>query len=247
MDWPVRQTSDWNVIQPLDVRDGVLGEHLDALGSIVEALGGQVPILMTVFTPLSVAGQLAGSEEAMVALIREQPDAVHGALAAIAETFATFGKECLSTGASGLFFATTGWASYDRLTDEEYAEFGRPYDLEVLKALPEAEFHVLHVCRSNNMLHALADYLVAAFNWDTQDETNVWLKQGEKITGKAVIGGISHRTILAEGSPEQVAEEALWTLDIMEGTRWMLGPGCTYAAEVADANIRAIRDVIGSR
>ena len=246
-DWPVREASDWETLRPLDIREGVLGEQLEALGLIAEGLDGQVPFLMTVFTPLSVAGQLAGSEDAMLAFLRENPGPVHHALEVITETFSGYGTECLNAGAAGLFYATTRWATYDRLTDEQYAEFGRPYDLRLLSALPASEFHVLHVCGSNNMLPALADYPVAAFNWDAQDETNVWLKEGGKVTGKAVIGGVSHRSLLAEGSPEEVAGEASWTVDTMEGSQWMLGPGCTFPAEAPEANLRALRDAFGGR
>ena len=81
---------------------------------------------------------------------------------------------------------------------------------------------------------------------DSQDETNLWLREGAKITAKAVIGGVSHRTLLLEGSPEQVADEALWTRETMEGTRWLLGPGCTFSPEVPEANLRALGKAFNS-
>lgn len=246
-DWPIKEAEDWRSIEPLDVHRGVLAEQLEALGLIAKGLEGQVPFLMTVFTPLSVAGQLAGSDDAMMGYLRESPDLVHQALEAITETFSEFASECLGMGASGLFFATTGWARYDRLTEEEYAQLARPYDLRLLEALPSAEFNVLHVCGSNNMLPSLADYPVSAFNWDTQDETNVWLTEGQKVTGKSVIGGIAHRTLLLEANPKDIEEDAKWTVDLIEGTRWMLGPGCTIPPAVPEANLRALRDAFGRR
>jgi uroporphyrinogen decarboxylase len=247
VDWPVKNASDWEAIRPLDIHQGVLGEHLQALSIIADGLKGRVPFLMTVFTPLSIAAQLAGSEEAMMGHIRENPTQVHRTLEVITETFTGFAAECLKLGAGGLFYATTKWATYDRLTDNQYAEFGRPYDLRLLEALPAAEFHVLHVCGSNNMLPALTDYPVAAFNWDTQDETNIWLKEGRKITGKAAIGGIAHQTVLLDGTPEDVAGEVSWTVDSMEGTRWMLGTGCTFPPEVPERNLQALRNALGDR
>jgi uroporphyrinogen decarboxylase len=247
VDWPVKNASDWETIRPLDIHQGVLGEHLQAMGIIADGLEGRVPFLVTVFTPLSIAAQLAGSEEAMMLHIRENPTQVHRALEVITETFTGFAAECLKLGAGGLFYATTKWATYDRLTDDQYAEFGRPYDLRLLEALPAAEFHVLHVCGSNNMLPALTDYPVAAFNWDTQDETNIWLKEGRKITGKAAIGGVAHQTVLLDGTPEDVAGEVSWTVDSMEGTGWMLGTGCTFPPEVPEQNLQALRNALGDR
>ena len=247
IDWPVREAADWEAIEPLDVHAGVLGEQLEALRLIAKGLDGQVPFLMTVFTPLSVAGQLAGSEDAMSGHLEEHGPRVHRALEVITDTFAAFATECLGLGASGLFYATTRWGTYDRLTEAQYDEFGRPYDLRLLQALPEAELNVLHVCGSNNMLTALADYPVAAFNWDCLDETNVWLREGANVTGKAVVGGVPHRTTLLQGSPEEVVEEVLWTADAMQGARWMLGPGCTFSPDVPEANVRAVSRAFGAQ
>ena len=200
---------------------------------------------MTVFTPLAIAAQLVGSDDALAAHLEGSPEAVHRALDAIAETYAAFSTECLGLGASGIFLATTTWGSYDRLTDEEYDRFGRPYDLCVLEAVADADFNILHVCRSNNMLSALADYPVAAFNWDTQDDTNVWIKEGEKITGKAAIGGIFHRQDLVDATPQEVVGEIDWIVDALDGTHWMLGSGCTIRPETPAANLRALRDAVG--
>ncbi len=247
VDWPVKRPEDWQKVQPLDIQKGVLGEQLKALRLIADGLKGQVPFLMTVFTPLSIAGRLAGSEDAMVRHLQEHPRLVHQALEVITDTFARFARECLNIGASGLFYATTRWGTYDRLTQEQYNEFGRPYDLRLLQGLPPAEFHVLHVCGSNNMLLALRDYPVAAFNWDTQDETNVWLQEGQKLTGKCVVGGVSHRTLLLTGTPEEVAGEALWTKNTMGSTRWMLGPGCTFSHQAPEGNLDALRHAFDQR
>jgi len=71
-----------------------------------------------------------------------------------------------------IFFATTDWGSYDLLTDEEYSEFGRPYDLEVLKMAQGAKLNVLHVCKEHNMLFSLCDYPVDLVNWDATSSTN---------------------------------------------------------------------------
>jgi len=58
---------------------------------------------------------------------------VRAGLEAIAETTRRFVTECLAAGADGIFFATQ-MARPGLTTPEEYEEFGRPYDLEVLSA-----------------------------------------------------------------------------------------------------------------
>ncbi|MBI4233191.1 MAG: uroporphyrinogen decarboxylase [Chloroflexi bacterium] len=245
---PVKNPQDWERLQALDIHAGVLGEHLAALRSIARDLKGQVPFLMTVFTPLSIASRLAASEETFLQHLRGYPQQVQHALEIVTDTFARFSRACLEAGASGLFYATTAWATRDRLTEEEYARWARPYDLKLLRALPPAEFHLLHVCRDNNMLAALTDYPVAAFNWDARGRGNPSLREGKALlSSKAVIGGVSHRTLLAEGTPAQVAGEVASLRREMGATGWMLGPGCTFPPQTPEANVRAVRDALRSR
>ena len=224
----------------------MLGQHLRALGKIARGLDGEVLFVMTVFTPLSIAERLAESDEAMLGFVREQPELVHTALEAITDTFARFAKESIKVGASGIFFATTTWGTYDRLTDAEYAEFGRPYDLRILEAVEDAEFNILHVCKSHNMLRALADYPVAALNWDAQNDTNANLSEAREITGKTVIGGVSHRSKLPNGSPDNVKDEANGVAQMMGSAGWMLGPGCSISPESPQANVNALRIALNS-
>lgn len=245
-DWPVKKAADWDKIQPPDIHKGVLGQHLELLRLIAKGLKGQTPFIMTLFTPLSIAGRLTGSDEAMLKFMQEQPDTVHKVLDIVTETYTRFAKECLNIGAWGFFYATTHWGTYDRLTDAQYNEFGRPYDLKLLKSMSQGRFNVLHVCSSRNMLKALADYPVYAFNWDTQDPTNVWLKEGRQITGKAVIGGIGHKTTLVKGTPKQVADEVGKAKKELGNKGWMVGTGCTYPPEAPEANVMAARKAVES-
>jgi uroporphyrinogen decarboxylase len=202
---------------------------------------------MTVFTPLSIASRLAESEEAFLQHLREHPSKVMGTLEAVTETFIEFSRACLEAGASGLFYATTNWATRDRLTEEEYARWARPFDLKLLGALPPAPFHLLHVCREHNMLPLLADYPVAAFNWDARGAGNPSLKEGKALLGRrAAVGGVSHRTLLLTGTPSHVASEAVALHQEMGDAGWMLGPGCTFPPQAPEANLRALRGAMGS-
>lgn len=240
--WPVKDPWDWTRLIVLDVHQGALGQMLHAVRLIEAGLKRQVPWVMTIFTPLSVAGRLVASDQDMVQHLRQRPDAVHVALEVIAETFSQFASECLKRGASGIFLATTSWASRDLISEAEYQEFGRPYDLRVLEAASGAEINILHVCRGNNMLRLLADYPVAAFHWDATDSTNPNLAEGRELTGKAVMGGLDHKTFAAV-TPEQVLRQATKALRLTQGRGVMLSAGCTIPAETQEANLRALRQV----
>ena len=241
VDWPVKTSSDWNKIEPLNPRDGVLGQHLVLLNSISKNLNGEVPIIMTLFTPLSIAGRLAGTDASMKTQINENPKIIHQILDIITQTFIEFSEECLNAGATGLFYATTHWGTYNNMTDEEYNEFGRPYDLQLLNALPENLFNILHVCQSNNMLRSLSDYPVQAFNWDTKETSNLSMKEGYEITGKVVVGGLGQKSTLPNGKTSDVIAEVNDSRLEMGNKGWILGPGCTFSPETPEENLKILR------
>ena len=67
--------------------------------------------------------------------MREDGEALHAPSPPSAQTLAAYASACLDAGADGIFFATVDWATYDIATNEQYDEFGRPYDLPVLSAV----------------------------------------------------------------------------------------------------------------
>ena len=242
---PVKTPGDWQKLKVLDVNQGALKEQLDALELIARGLKGEVPFIMTVFTPMAIASRLIDSEDIFLQHLREHTDKVNQALEVITETFINFAKACMERGASGLFYATTAWATTDRLTGKEYLTYARPYDLRLLNGLSGAEFHVLHVCRKNNLLHTVKDYPVHAFSWDARGKGNLSLAEGKALVGgRAVIGGIAHDKNLIQASPAQLAAEISGMRVAMGDKGWMLGPGCTFPSETPEANLRAIRDAV---
>ena len=145
---PIKSVSDWGKIQPLNPLKGVLNEHLTSLNLIRKGLSGEVPFVMTIFTPLSIASRLVDSDETMLQYIRNHPKETHAALNSITESFRAYISECLNVGVDGIYLATTSWASSDLITSSEYLEFGRNYDLRLLDAAKEGVFNILHVCKS---------------------------------------------------------------------------------------------------
>ncbi|MBI4339385.1 MAG: hypothetical protein HY680_05480 [Chloroflexi bacterium] len=201
-----------------------------ALQAIKKELKSEAPFVMTVFNPISVAGRLVQSEDVLLGHLRQRPEVVHAALEAITETFRGYVAECLNAGADGIFFATTSWASHDLLNDQEYQEFGRPYDLRVLEAARDAQFNILHVCPSNNMLKSLANYPhVHAINWDDGDATNPNLSDARALTGRALLGGVSRDVLRRSSTPDAVAQQVRDAMRQTDGRGFMLGPSCSIS------------------
>lgn len=241
LDWPVRESGDWRRLRPLDLERGVLGEQLRALRQIRDGLAGEAHFIQTIFSPLSVAKYLVGNRSGPVLTsINDNPDALRVALDVIAETFAAYAQATLEAGASGIFFATTGWASADLLTEEHYRRFGREYDLRVLEAFAgKAPFNVLHNCGEHIYFDLLTDYPVEAISWSATVQGNPSLAEGKERTTKAVMGGVSEKTTLPDGTPEQVDEEVREAIKETGGRAVLIAPGCSIPPRTPVANLEA--------
>src|SRR5579885_3095928 len=78
-DRPIKKAADWERLKRLDLSHGAYGREQHAIRLIAEAVGREVPVLETVFSPLSVARTLAG-EQATVRYLREDHEALHHGL-----------------------------------------------------------------------------------------------------------------------------------------------------------------------
>jgi len=244
-DTPIKSASDWKRLRPLEPDRGVLAEQLRVLQLLNHAIGYEAYFLQTIFCPLGVARELVGNNEAVLQTIQEDRNAMHTALRAITETFTTFAIASLEQGASGIFYATNGWASAGMLTEDQYREFGEQYDLEFLDAIKSrSKWNVMHNCGSHIYFDLLAAYPVQAINWAATSEGNPDLHEGKMRSGKAVMGGISEKTILKSGSPDQVQEEVAKAFELTGKTHFLLAPGCAVSPETPVKNLEAIQRIL---
>lgn len=241
-DTPIHSASDWKRLRPLDPESGTLREQLHALQLINHAIGYDAYFVETIFCPLGVAKYLVGNKtEPVLQTIREDRAAMHAALRVITETFANFAIACLQQGASGIFYATNGWAREGLLTPDQYSEFGEQYDMEFLDAIKSrSRFNILHNCGSHIYFDLLATYPVQALSWAATLEGNPNLQEGKMRSGKAVMGGISEKSVLKNGTPSEVQEEVEKALELTGGRHFLLAPGCSIPPEVPARNLEAI-------
>jgi uroporphyrinogen decarboxylase len=243
----LHEPADLERVQQLDGTSGPWAEQLTALGMIGDGLKGEVPFVQTVFSPLSVLGRLADGRDRVLRWMADAPAPLHGALAAITETLASYARAVVNRGADGIFLPTTEWGTYDVLSDEQFATFSRPYDLRVLAAVGGAPFNILHVCRPNNMLQPLADYPVSAVNWADRASGNASLADAKAGLRQAVMGGVDERQTLLRGSPADVRAQVADAIGQTGGRGVLIAPGCSISPQTPPGNIRAAVDAVRSR
>ncbi len=242
----VNSPEDWERVEPMSPTAPPLDEHLQALKYIKEGLKGEMLFIHTVFSPLTIAAYLVGNDpQKLKRLLIEGGEAAHRALSAIADTFREHMLLCLEAGVSGFFYALSFGPQHDYMTDAEYNEFGRPYDLKVLEGAAEAGFNMLHICRSNINFDLVSDYPVHCYNWETDEPGNPGLGEVLEKAPGAVVGGLGSREPFAESTPQKLVEDTLKALRETSGKRHLLAGGCSQLMKlIPDENFTAIRDTV---
>jgi len=217
-----------------------------------EALKGSTPYVQTVFSPLSIAGRLAGGvfdtadeAAAIKRFIEENPDELHHGLSIITQTLADYSRESIRAGADGIFYTTTAYGTLDVFTEEECKTFGAPYDLAVLEVANQegATLNILHICRENIIFDFFSDYPVQIINYDSTSPRNPSLKEAMTRTEKALWGGMDQRVTLPKGPIEAIKDQVRDALEQTGGKRFILGPGCTNVYLTApDEHLMAMKD-----
>ncbi len=233
--YPVQHPDDWATIRPLPVDGGMLGMVVEAARLVVTELAGTVPVLQTVFSPLTVAHKLSGGR--VLADIEDYPERVEEALAAISTTMRALVRASLEAGAHGLFFATQ-CATADVMDAAKYTRWGRPWDLAVLAEAAGAPIVLLHLHGLQPHFDLVLDYPVNVLNWHDR-RAGPSLREGQQRSGRCVAGGIDESRI-AERPPETVAAEAREAVAQLGGRHLMVTPGCVIPIATPETTIAAV-------
>jgi uroporphyrinogen decarboxylase len=242
---PCAGADDLRRLKPAEPAAGALGEQLAALRMIRTAVGPDTPIIWTVFSPLMVVPYLlAGGLDQALTIAKAEPESLEVALAAIAHTLAGYARLALAAGADGLFYATNV-ARSDLLSAAACRRLQRPHDLAVLAAAAPGPFNVLHVCGSRVLFDEFVDYPVHAISW-AQAEGNPSLADGRRRTGRAVMGGLPAKPLIATLSADAVAARARAAVRETGGRALLLGPECSIDPDTPDALLHAARAALES-
>ncbi len=227
---------DWYKLTPLDPYKGALGGQLICLKMVCDEIGADVPVLQTIFNPLSQAKYLAGGDNLLVQL-RRYPDAVMAGLKTITESTRRFIEAANSTGIAGIFYAIQH-ATYQLLSWEEYQHFGYEYDLELLELVAGKWLNMLHLHGTDIMFEHFSRVPVQVINWHDR-ETSPDLQEGQRLFPRVVCGGLQRINTMELGTPEHVLCEARDAITATENRRFILGTGCVIPITTPRANIIA--------
>ncbi len=242
--FPIETATDWQRINHVDVSSGFNFEVVDTCRLVREAVGSDVPVLQTIFSPLTIANKL--SDGRVIEHMRTAPDAVHSALSVIRDVTVDMVNASFAAGADGAFFASQ-CATSDLTTLDEYTEFGAEYDQPVIAAIRDAGsiFTMIHIHGANTYFDLLASYEGHAINWHDRRVGPAISQVLESYPDRAVVAGLDEHGI-AGMTPNQVIDQVHDARQQAKDRRLLVGPGCVIQVATPDENlmaaVQAVRD-----
>lgn len=218
---PITTPQDWARIRRLDPEAGALGRELRHLALLVGALGPDVPVLATVFSPVTTARKLSAG--AFAAHAGSHRHLVRAALDEIAATTAAFSARAIALGCAGVFFAVQDATA--SAGAEAWRELGLAHDLAALEGARGGWFNVLHMHGDDIAFDLLATYPVHALNWHV-GETPPTIAEYRAAGGrKPVLGGL-RRTAITNADMGAIGADIDAALAAEGGRGVLLSPGC---------------------
>lgn len=217
---PVKDVKDWKTIKPFD--KSVWDEQLLVVRELKRELGDEALIIPTVFSPLRVLIQTAGSQlstdregrRKFVELIRKDPKAIRPALEAVTQSLIYYIREARKAGADGFYISSQG-DDLEEFGGGVFADIIKPYDIRLSQVAAEvAPFNILHICETGGTFtpETFNDYLdypgsvvnPPLHNWKDKSLT---LKDISRLFGRPVLGGLGQRGALYTGTIEEAKAE----------------------------------------
>ena len=226
----------------LKVESNPFPPQIRALELIRDALEGRKYFVETVFNPWKVAEKLS-SEEEVLRLKAENPQALLDALEAIAASEIHHVKRALATGAAGVFLSVAN-ADSQSLSPQDYLEFSAPFDRRILEAASGARFNILHLHVENGYLEFFRDFPAAAINYSAHVSGIPFAEVRRQFPAAPLMGGIDEVNY-GKLTPQEMA--AQWhAAQAAAGAKFLLAPGCSVPDNSTAAELARLPDLVGA-
>lgn len=238
----IAAVEDWDRLGRVDVTRGAFGRELDHLAQLVRRVGPGVPVLATVFSPLTAAAKLSNGAHRVH--LASDPVTVSRGLDLITEVTCAFVREALARGCAGVFLAVQE-ANRGFLDEATYRALGEPHDRRVLETarLAGGWFNVVHMHGEDVMFDLLKRYDATALNWHIgETPPSIGEYRAERGT-RPVLGGLqrSHITRRDLAALRCDIERAMAETG---GRGILLAPACVIRHPVDEATLRWTADAI---
>lgn len=242
-DHVVKEESDLDRLKvPDPEKDGRLPFFLEAATIVLQEIGDQVPLAMTVAGPFTTAAAIRGTERFLRDL-HKNPAFAHRLLRLATDSTIRFAEAAILVG--GRIGLADPTASGTMISPRLFREFAQPYLKEVATAVARAAGAgpSLHICGNTSKIWPeMADTGVSMLSLDDA----VDLAEAKALVGDrvALLGNIRPTASMYLGTPDDVRADVRECLakgwDNPKG--YILGLGCGLPIDTPPENIDALLD-----
>jgi uroporphyrinogen decarboxylase len=233
---------DWNKLP--EFGEEFFQEPLEVVRGLVKAAGQEALVIVTLYSPFMVAGQVNG-QETITRHILENPAKAKIGMEKVTNSMLAFVRACKAAGIDG-FYASTQGAETFRFPDlEPFTECIKPYDLRIWDEIMDCEFNILHVCDYHggySSLDPFVDYPGQVVNCSLHLEDSVVTPA--EVSAKfrrPFMGGLERKGVLATGSASEVRQAAQAALQ-QASDRFILAADCTVPGDTRWENLKVAID-----
>ncbi len=244
---PLVEAEQMRFLPRLNLDTPMFAEQLVCIRALRSRLGRDYPILLTLFSPLTYALRFMGKQKA-IAEAHKNPDPFEEGLGTIAANLRRLMEAAIEAGASGIFFSCMGATTAD-FTREEYARFGRPYDLHALEGAGNGWLNTLHVHADPDQVgdqiyfEDFTDYPISVMSWSDR-VTGPSLSEALTLTDKCLMGGLWERGPLTHGSETELENEILSAISQTKGRHLILANGCSVPDDTPEEWLHTARRLV---
>lgn len=229
----INDIEDYENIKKVDYRNSKrMMMHIETCKKLVEAKGGELPIIAFVFGPLGTLSMMRSQQEMYMDLY-DDPDAVKAAVAEVSETLKDYCRAIAETGVNAIMFDTL-FASGSIMSASMWMEFEGEYMREIADLCRECGVQVMiHNCGQNiyfdEQIEAMKPTAISFLYppHGCKDFAECKEKYGDKLT---LIGCVTPATAVI-GSDEEWETECKRDIDTFKKDGgFILATGCEYPA-----------------
>ena len=222
--------------------------QLEVVKGLVEALKAEALVVLTLYSPFMIAGQMVG-EQTVIDHLALSPEQVFKGLEIITDSLLAFVRECARIGIDGFYHSTQGGEAHRFKDPETFLKWVKPTDHRLMNEINEVcPFNILHICDYHQGyggyadLNPFLDYPGTVVNVSTEiGDKSVAPAELSRLFGRSYMGGMDRKGLLATGSEEEVRAEARRVLTHAP-PKFILGADCTVPGDTPWGNLRAAID-----
>ncbi|MCI8742253.1 MAG: uroporphyrinogen III decarboxylase [Lachnospiraceae bacterium] len=237
------------LIPVITMEDDFMKAQMELTGKILEGCGRDVFTMGTLhgicasgIHPMEQNGvNYYAARQMQVDFLRWDEKRMLSAMQRITDGLCELAGSYIRAGLDSIYYAALG-GERGFFTDEEFAKWMKPFDLQIMKAIKDAGgYCFLHICKDELNMERYRDYAAFAdvVNWGVY-ETSFSLEEGRELFGgRTIMGGLpNHHGVLVDGGQEQIQAEVKKVVDRFGRKGLILGADCTLFTEQDRKKVR---------